>query len=216
MISSKKIQRVLNHRCFLISFLAPRPSLDSRLTTYIYALHLSRVVYNFVTLTVVAIAPKPPPILSQVASMPSLLHHGDPRKKESIARHFLPPLSQTSTRALNLHHHLFIQLLFQRSRQLSSFATFSVKRATRRIQPDVANYGSFSGDVWSRRLDCSKTVCLLVFQFLMVLASHVYIHRPLPHERHWYPPQACYLSWRFSSNLIVKSRDEISFKGGRL
>jgi hypothetical protein len=34
---------------FLISFLAPRPSLDSRLTTYIYVLHLSRVVYHFVT-----------------------------------------------------------------------------------------------------------------------------------------------------------------------
>jgi hypothetical protein len=56
-------------------------------------------------------------------------------------------------------------------------------------------------------------VCF-VFQFLMVLVFHVYIHRLLPHEQHWYPHQAYYLPWWFSSNLVVKSWDEISFKGG--
>jgi hypothetical protein len=50
-----------------------------------------------------------------------------------------------------------------------------------------------------------------VFQFLMVLVCHVYIHCPLPHEWLWFSHQACYLPWRFSSNLVVESRDEIPF-----
>jgi hypothetical protein len=78
-------------------------------------------------------------------------------------------------------------------------------------------------------------------QLLMVLAFHVYSHRPLPHERCWsvwgkpcirYHLWALDLEvfsvlcsilyvififpWRLSSNLAVESRDKIPFKGGRL
>jgi hypothetical protein len=62
-------------------------------------------------------------------------------------------------------------------------------------------------------LDSSRIVRLLCVPVLDGFSFSCYIHRPLPHERHWFSHQACYLPWRFSSNLVVKSGDEISFRG---
>jgi hypothetical protein len=56
------------------------------------------------------------------------------------------------------------------------------RRATRGSQPHIINYGSFSGFFYSICWTLEGLYVCFVFQFLMILAFHVYIHLPLPHE----------------------------------
>jgi hypothetical protein len=207
--------------------------LSSHLTAYISVLHLPRVVYHSITphrsnhrskpsanpttsgWYATAVAPWRPSIKGEYCSSFSTTSEPD------LHSNFKPPSPTFSSDcSFGAHANHLDQLWHSASRRLPS-SLVTQKRSPRRRPQKGSDPISPTMDHFIEMCDLECWDCVVVYAcfaplICLLFTFHVYIHRLLPHEWHSYPHQACYLPWRFSSNLIVEFRDEISFMGARL